>query len=377
MREVLFEIPGLGLPVYGYGFMLVIALFLSTWVAARIAAQNGGDAESIYDLSTGLFLSGIFGARLFFFLQYWNRFDHWYEFFFIWRGGLVVYGGALGALVFLLVYAGWKRLPRLWLLDVITPSMALGLAIGRLGCMLNGCCYGDFCDSALGVRFPPGSPPHVRMIKDGYQSRLGFIVVPQDRRVLFVEPGSDAEKKGLLVGDQIVAVDGKRIETALQWTMAETNPLMADQSSRALQPFTLDLVRDGKPLSLTVQQSWTLPIHPTQLYSSVDGLVLFLLLLAYYPFRRHDGEVISLFAMLYAVTRFLIEYLRYDELPILWGMTISQVVSIPMFLSGVVLWLYLRRLPNQYQAKPDSLAEGSSQNADFRVASPLSESSHR
>jgi phosphatidylglycerol:prolipoprotein diacylglycerol transferase len=89
----------------------------------------------------------------------------------------------------------------------------------------------------------------------------------------------------------------------------------------------------------------SLPVHPTQLYSALDGAVLFLLLTAYYPLRRRDGEVMGLLMVTYPITRFVIEYLRNDEGAFFAGLTISQNISLLLLLGGVVYWAWLVSLP--------------------------------
>ena len=78
----------------------------------------------------------------------------------------------------------------------------------------------------------------------------------------------------------------------------------------------------------------SLPVHPTQLYSAIDGLVLLLLLSAYYPLRRRDGEVMGLLMVTYPITRFVIEYLRNDEGAFFAGLTISQTISVALLLGA-------------------------------------------
>jgi phosphatidylglycerol:prolipoprotein diacylglycerol transferase len=89
----------------------------------------------------------------------------------------------------------------------------------------------------------------------------------------------------------------------------------------------------------------SLPLHPTQLYSAIDALVILVLLSAYYPLRRRDGEVMGLLMITYPITRFLIEYLRNDEGVFFGGLTISQNISIVLFLCGLAYWYWLSRLP--------------------------------
>ena len=99
---------------------------------------------------------------------------------------------------------------------------------------------------------------------------------------------------------------------------------------------------------------WSLPVHPTQLYSAIDGLVLLFLLSAYYPLRRRDGEVMALLMVTYPVTRFLIEYLRNDEGIFWFGLTISQNISVFLLLAGIVFWTWLWRSQPRRQRVDDA-----------------------
>jgi phosphatidylglycerol:prolipoprotein diacylglycerol transferase len=98
-------------------------------------------------------------------------------------------------------------------------------------------------------------------------------------------------------------------------------------------------------ISLDTPQS--LPVHPTQLYSAIDALVLLFLLTAYFPLRRRDGEVIGLLMVTYPITRFAIEYLRNDEGAFFAGMTISQTISVALLLGGFAYWAWLSTLPRE------------------------------
>jgi phosphatidylglycerol:prolipoprotein diacylglycerol transferase len=81
----------------------------------------------------------------------------------------------------------------------------------------------------------------------------------------------------------------------------------------------------------------------------VKGAVLFLVLSALFPYRRRDGEITSWMAILYAPSRFAIEALRHDELPVFAGMTIAQVISVLVFCGGLAGMMMLRRRPVQYR----------------------------
>ena len=101
-------------------------------------------------------------------------------------------------------------------------------------------------------------------------------------------------------------------------------------------------------LSLTTPPPRSHPVHPTQIYGSIGALLICLLLLAYDPFRRRDGELWALMLTVYAVTRFLEEVIRTDEPPILGtGMTVSQNVSLLLLLAAMGLWYYVLRQPGK------------------------------
>jgi phosphatidylglycerol:prolipoprotein diacylglycerol transferase len=90
----------------------------------------------------------------------------------------------------------------------------------------------------------------------------------------------------------------------------------------------------------------SLAVHPTQLYSTINALVLLALLLAYEPFRRRDGELTALLFTLYPVTRFLLEQIRVDEPPLsTTGLSISQNISLLVLAAVACGWVWLLRQP--------------------------------
>ncbi len=111
---------------------------------------------------------------------------------------------------------------------------------------------------------------------------------------------------------------------------------------RAGQRVEIRVADRAKPLVLTARAETSLPIHPTQLYSTINGVVLFLFLWSYFPYRRRDGEVAALLMTLYPITRFLLEIIRTDEPP-QWGtgLTVSQIISLLILSGAAVLWAYI------------------------------------
>src|SRR5262249_31293353 len=106
------------------------------------------------------------------------------------------------------------------LVDIIAPSVALGLCLGRVGCLLNGCCYGEVaCPHCMGIRFPLAAPARFTLTENGYQTAAGFTLEDplfthnwEPRQVGTVEPGSAAAAAGLQPGDVIEAIDGTPIK---------------------------------------------------------------------------------------------------------------------------------------------------------------------
>ncbi len=143
-----------------FGVMLALAFLVGTWLALGEARRRGLDESKLLNLVLVVLVASIVGARGMYVLT------HLAEFranpalaFALWEGGLTLYGGfALGTLA---GFVSMKRagLPMGITADAVTPSVALGVGIARLGCFLNGCCFGIPGHSAWCVRFPPGSPP--------------------------------------------------------------------------------------------------------------------------------------------------------------------------------------------------------------------------
>ena len=146
--------------LYSYGAMLVVAFLVAIGLAGRAArrlppALVAITAEQLVDFACLSLLGGMLGARLVYVLLQWNVFlRDPLEILALWHGGLVWYGGFLGGLVAGWLYARAKGLAFLRVMDQVIPFLALGHAIGRLGCFLNGCCFGKPTEAWCGVVFP-------------------------------------------------------------------------------------------------------------------------------------------------------------------------------------------------------------------------------
>ena len=158
-----------GLPVRGYGVMMLMAVLSGTALAAWRARAIGLPSEVVFSLVFWMMIPGIVGARAFYVIQFWNH-EFWPAYtasggglgtlfgaiFNVAAGGLVVYGSFFGGMLGIWLFARKYRIPLLAICDLISPSMMLGLALGRVGCLLNGCCFGIVSCSIPGRSpFPP------------------------------------------------------------------------------------------------------------------------------------------------------------------------------------------------------------------------------
>lgn len=265
--------PKQGIPVFGYGLMMCLGFLFATMTANRRAAKSGFPPETIWDLTLWLLISGVAGGRLFYLIQHGGRVfakcqsagDYLFAAINLPDGGLVLFGGLMAGAAAFWWFCRSRGLSFWKLGDVIVPSMFLGIAFGRVGCFLYGCCYGDRCDLPWAVSFPG--------------------------------PRWDNDFKGSV-------------------------PWMA-QVDRGFLP---------------ADAATSLAIHPTQLYSVIDGLLLCFLTAAYFRVRTREGSVVTLALLTYPITRFLIERLRGDEMGQFGtSLTIAQWISLGMFATGIIL----------------------------------------
>lgn len=143
--------------VYSYGLMFAVAVIAATWLLSRDAARQGISGEVIYDLAFWVVVSGIAGARVYYLLLYPETFqDNWLEIFMLQKGGLAFQGGFIAAVPTVLIFFKRKKLPPLMMLDLMAPYGALAHGIGRVGCFLNGCCFGREAGASVpwGLYFP-------------------------------------------------------------------------------------------------------------------------------------------------------------------------------------------------------------------------------
>ena len=148
-------------PLYSFGFMVALGVLALILVALYYARKEGIQAELVLDFTIYLILASALGARLFYVIGQWENFrQNPAEILMFTRGGFVLMGGLLFGVLAALLYARLKNIPPLKFVDILTPASILAYAIGRIGCFLNGCCFGIPTHSCLGIIFPDESLAH-------------------------------------------------------------------------------------------------------------------------------------------------------------------------------------------------------------------------
>jgi phosphatidylglycerol:prolipoprotein diacylglycerol transferase len=252
------------LPIRAFGVTLALTFVAGVYYVSRMTARDNKPFEPYLMLAYIFILGGIFGARLSYVLLHLSEFsDNWTSSFnpfgsaTFGLAGLNLYGGVVVSILAALIYCRIKRMNILNSFDYFAPPLALGIGITRIGCFLNGCCFGTPTDAPWGVVFPFGSIPY--------------------------------------------SVFGAQ------------------------------------------------HLHPSQLYSSLYGLGLFVLLHFILKRKRFPGLPLAILFMIEAAFRFGLEYVRYYEDAMYFSLgslypTYNQVVSIILFASGAaILLLQLQR----------------------------------
>ncbi|MBU0551679.1 prolipoprotein diacylglyceryl transferase, partial [Myxococcota bacterium] len=161
MRPVLFWL--FGYPIHTYPVMIATGFIIGVWLAARYAERVGLNRDMILDLSWWLLVSGLVGSRVVFIMVNWDqyyyacvdvaRYNALYpatpldgpdctRILRFWTGGLVFYGGVIGAILTMIWFLRRERVAVLPVADTIIPALAIGQFFGRLGCLSAGCCFG-------------------------------------------------------------------------------------------------------------------------------------------------------------------------------------------------------------------------------------------
>jgi len=148
------------LHILSYGLMLAIAFLVGTMLSLREARRRNLDPDQLVTVILVILIASVIGARALYVLEHLHEFrSGWGRVFAVWQGGLTLYGGVVAGTLAALITARRLKLPMWETADALAPSVALGTAFGRVGCYLNGCCYGRPTSMPWGVVYPPDTFP--------------------------------------------------------------------------------------------------------------------------------------------------------------------------------------------------------------------------
>ena len=249
MHPVLFQIGPITFRTYGV--FVALAFFIGFFLIYKESLRKNIHPKKILDMEICILLSGIIGARVLHVLvnpDYYSA--NIMKIFFIWEGGLAFYGGLMTAIIASIVFMVVNKMDILRTADLFAPYLALGHAIGRIGCFFNGCCY-------------------------GMPSKHNFFSV--------IYPSID-----------------------------------------------------------------NVPRYPTQLYTAGLLLLLFIFLRILQEKNKFNGLIFILYIVLYGVIRFLLDFLRGDDLIYVFGITVSQLISVFLIIlmTATFVFLYFRKNEN-------------------------------
>jgi phosphatidylglycerol:prolipoprotein diacylglycerol transferase len=152
MHPVLFDFHGL--TIYSYGVLLAASYLLGLQFALVRARRRGLDGQRVMDLGIWIIVSALVGAKLLLFIVDFKQFtSNPRDLLGLARSGGVFYGGLIAAVTVALIYLRRHRLPLWTTTDVFAPGIALGHVVGRMGCLLAGCCFGKPTDVPWAITF--------------------------------------------------------------------------------------------------------------------------------------------------------------------------------------------------------------------------------
>lgn len=307
LREI-FRVPFLDLPIYSFGLMLVLGCWLAMSLAKFLARRCGLNGELFINVGIIALVAGVAGARLSHVLENWSQYfgpqgEGLWSAMNIRSGGLTYYGGVLLATPICIWYGIRNRIPILRGMDIIAPCLMIGLGLGRVGCFLNGCCFGATCDLPIAVTYPYDSP--------AYETHLEQNLIPPP-------PSS------LLIRSPMAPSD-------VHWA-AEAD------------------LRTNPSLAKIAATQRSAAVHPSQLYSTLAAGLICLALVFYLSLNPAPGKVFALMMIMEGLARFTLETLRVEPtvariLGYEWSF--SMILGAGLFVGGLVFYLVLWALPRR------------------------------
>jgi phosphatidylglycerol---prolipoprotein diacylglyceryl transferase len=328
---VRFSLFGHEIAIHGFGLMLVIGFLLGMYLVKFLAKRSGLDPEVFANAALLALFTGVLGARLSHVLENLSEFtrsdrtvgQNLFEMINISSGGLTYYGGFLLAFPTLVIYAIKKKVPLRLGMDIIAPGLMIGLGLGRVGCFLNGCCYGAECDLPWAVQFPYGSYAY----QDEFEHHE-------------VNPSVDLLWQAAR-GDRLLTA--KEIK---QGYVVEQDPRDPGRTEKAPIP---------PSAAASASQLHSRPLHPAQLYSTLTALLLAAALIAYFTMPHTPGMVFAVMMILEGIARFVLEMVRVEPAVTHiggFGLSLSMVLGILISIGGVILAVTFRGMGGMTRTAP-------------------------
>jgi len=326
-----------GLPIRGYGVMLMLGVVSAMAIAMFQCEKAGLSRESFFSLATWTVVAGMLGARVFYVVQKWSELgdslqDKLWKALQVTEGGLVVYGSVIGGLIAIALWSRRNRFSLLSIADCVTPAFFIGLAFGRIGCLFNGCCYGGLCETSLpSITFPSGSPAYMDQMESGklFGLETESRPTPADpQTIVQIRPDSWASANKIQLGQKIVSITEQMVDGP-----SRSNSLAAPAYEATVQV-------DNRQFQIAAGSlpRRSMPVHPSQIYAAVSGLILCGWTLLFSTFAKRTGVVIGVGLIAYGVQRIIEEIIRVDEAG-QFGTSLSIAQWISM--GGIVLGLGL------------------------------------
>jgi len=173
--------------LHTYGIFLALSFFIGFLLVSRECRKRGISPERVMDLGLWILVASVIGARLGYVIPHWKEFEkNPVLIVAVWEGGLTFYGGVLLAVPVAVFYLKKYNMPHLLVADAIAPSIALGVFLARIGCFLNGCCFGKptvlpwgviFSENSIAGIIFPGIKIHPTQLYESLAGLLMFFIL--------------------------------------------------------------------------------------------------------------------------------------------------------------------------------------------------------
>jgi phosphatidylglycerol:prolipoprotein diacylglycerol transferase len=378
----IWTVPGTDFSIRAYGLFIGIGIVVALVLAIRRARRGDLDPATVTTMSLIGLVMGIIGCRVMHFVHHFSkeisRGEVGVRQIVTAVGGGEILGGVVLATISAVAYLAIRRKPVLCYLDAVFPPMVLAMGIGRVGCLMFGCCWGGVCVTEAGdksvpwaVRFPYGSPAYLRQAKE---DRL---TVPDS--LVWISPFTKEHEpiprevfaKIDIDGDEVLAGWAAK---AAAYRAAKSDAPESEETARLAKEerAAREALAGRRHIELEVaaaahlqnlagrtngeKPSWadlrelaarqlSLWVHPTQVYDAVALVLLYVVLTAIPQRGKAPGTVVAWAMILYPVNRFVQEMIRGDNPRDVFGLTISQFMCIVIVIMGVALAVVLARRP--------------------------------